>query len=248
VELEARIATVRMAETFVISRGASDEAEVVDVLSLSPLLMEKYLSAAERIAERAIATGPLPSPIKVEYSLKLENLQRLDPSTVELAHRIDFDAEYDLVIGLPGQRAENAKPVRLGLWLDGKLLQTLRVETKPSGLVYFDPYSEERLRVSLPEGDHTLRLGFIGDDFIKTLPVEQLYQPKANKFIGSVSFVGPFPSPQLEPSRRRLLSCDPNGGDACVRRILSKLAQRAYQSGWRGAPATRGSSWVCCAR
>jgi L-alanine-DL-glutamate epimerase-like enolase superfamily enzyme len=31
VELEARVATVRMAETFVISRGASDEAEVVDV-------------------------------------------------------------------------------------------------------------------------------------------------------------------------------------------------------------------------
>ena len=31
VELEARIATVRMAEMFVISRGASDEAEVVDV-------------------------------------------------------------------------------------------------------------------------------------------------------------------------------------------------------------------------
>ena len=30
-DLEARIATVRMAETFVISRGASDEAEVVDV-------------------------------------------------------------------------------------------------------------------------------------------------------------------------------------------------------------------------
>ncbi|HEX3686161.1 MAG TPA: enolase C-terminal domain-like protein, partial [Gaiellaceae bacterium] len=30
-QFEARIATVRMAETFVISRGASDEAEVVDV-------------------------------------------------------------------------------------------------------------------------------------------------------------------------------------------------------------------------
>ena len=30
-QLEARIATVRMAETFVISRGASDEAEVVYV-------------------------------------------------------------------------------------------------------------------------------------------------------------------------------------------------------------------------
>jgi L-alanine-DL-glutamate epimerase-like enolase superfamily enzyme len=31
VQLEARIATIRMAETFVISRGAQDEAEVVDV-------------------------------------------------------------------------------------------------------------------------------------------------------------------------------------------------------------------------
>src|SRR2546422_7353428 len=31
VELEARIATLRMAETFVISRGASDEAEAVFV-------------------------------------------------------------------------------------------------------------------------------------------------------------------------------------------------------------------------
>jgi len=31
VELEARVATLRMAETFVISRGASDEAEVVVV-------------------------------------------------------------------------------------------------------------------------------------------------------------------------------------------------------------------------
>src|SRR4249919_119268 len=31
VELEARTATLRMAETFVISRGASDEAEVVTV-------------------------------------------------------------------------------------------------------------------------------------------------------------------------------------------------------------------------
>ena len=30
-ELESRIATLRMAETFVISRGASDEAEVVVV-------------------------------------------------------------------------------------------------------------------------------------------------------------------------------------------------------------------------
>jgi hypothetical protein len=33
-----------------------------------------------------------------------------------------------------------------------------KIETKPSGLVYFNPYSEEQIRVALPEGDHTLLL------------------------------------------------------------------------------------------
>jgi hypothetical protein len=43
---------------------------------------------------------------------------------------------------LPGERAKTASPVKLGFWMDGKLLQSKSVETKPSVLVYFDPYSE----------------------------------------------------------------------------------------------------------
>ena len=112
-----------------------------DVLTVSPVLMEKYLSAAERIAERAIVAEPLPKPIEVEYSLRFKNLRRLDPSNVEATHRVDFDAEYELKIGLPGERAKDATPVTLGLWVDGKLTHTQQIETKPSGLVYFNPYS-----------------------------------------------------------------------------------------------------------
>ena len=115
-----------------------------DVLTVSPVLMEKYLSAAGRIAERAIVAGPLPKPIEVEYSLRFKNLRRLDPSNVEATHRFDFDADYELKIGLPGQRAKDAAPVTLGLWVDGKLAHTQRVETKPSGLVYFNPYPKSR--------------------------------------------------------------------------------------------------------
>ena len=121
-----------------------------DVLTVSPVLMEKYLSAAGRIAERAIVAGPLPKPIEVEYSLRFKNLRRLDPSNVEATHRFDFDADYELKIGLPGQRAKDAAPVTLGLWVDGKLAHTQQIETKPSGLVYFNPYSEERIRVADP--------------------------------------------------------------------------------------------------
>jgi mono/diheme cytochrome c family protein len=206
-----------------------------DVLTVSPVLMEKYLSAAGRIADRAISTGSLPKPVEVEYSLRFKNLRRVDPSNVEATHRFDFDADYELKIGLPGQRAKDALPVTLGLWVDGKLTHTTRVETKPSGLVYFNPFSEERIRVAVPEGDHTLRLGFIDDPFVKTLAREDIYKDTVNKWIGAVTVIGPFTSEGEKPSRKRILVCDPASGSRCVDRILTTLARRAYRRPVTGA-------------
>jgi mono/diheme cytochrome c family protein len=201
-----------------------------DILTVSPLLMEKYISAAERIAASAVAADPLPKPVEVEYSLRYRNLRRLDPSNVEATHRIDFDAEYDIRIGLPGERPQDAAPVTLGLWVDGRLVQTKVIETKPSGLVYFNPYSEEQMRVSLPEGDHRFRLGFIDDPYVKTLAREEVYRDRVNKWVGSMTIVGPFPSAEEKASRKKIFVCDPNTeGDACVDRILSTLARRAYR-------------------
>ena len=200
-----------------------------DVLTVSPVLMEKYLSAAGRIADRAIVALPLPKPVEVEYSLRFKNLRRIDPSNVEATHRFDFDADYDLKIGLPGQRAKDAAPVTLGLWVDGRLAHTTKIETKPSGLVYFNPYSEERIRVPVPEGDHTLRLGLVDDPFVKTLAKEDIYKDTVNKWIGSVTVVGPFVSEGEKPSRKRILVCNPASGAVCVDRILASVARRAYR-------------------
>ncbi len=200
-----------------------------DVLTVSPVLMEKYLSSAARIATRAIAAEPLPKPIEKEYSLRFRNLRRLNPSNVEATHRIDFDADYTLRIGLPGNRAKDAKPVTLGVWVDGKLMKTALVETKPSGLVYFNPYSETELRVALPEGDHAFRLGFIDDDFVATLAKGDVYKDTLNKWIGSMTVIGPFPSQEVKPSRAKVLVCDPNAGALCVDKIVSTLARRAYR-------------------
>jgi mono/diheme cytochrome c family protein len=201
-----------------------------DVLTISPMLMEKYLSAAARIAQRAIAAEPLPKPVKVEYGLKFDNLRRLDRSNVELTHRFDFDADYDLIVGMPGQRPDGAKAVTLGLWVDGKLTHKARVETTRSKLVYVEPYSEEQFRVSLPAGDHRLRLGFIDDEFVKTVSEENLNKSKLNKWIATASVVGPFPTKKLlKPSRQKILVCDPKAGKPCVEKILSTLARRAYR-------------------
>ena len=200
-----------------------------DVLTISPVLMEKYVNAAERIAARALGADPLPKPFEVQYHSKEKRIRRPTISSIEATHRIDFDGEYIVRFGLPGERAADAKPVTLGFWMDGKLLQTIPVETKPSKLVYFDPYSEEQIRINLPEGDHVFRAGFIDDDFVKTLSEKDLYSNKKNKFLNSITFLGPYAANAERPSRKKVLICDPNTGAACVQKIIATLARRAYR-------------------
>jgi hypothetical protein len=200
-----------------------------DVLTVSPVLMEKYLAAARRIASRAIGADPLPKPLEVQYHAKEKKIRRPDFSTIEAAGRIEFDGEYVVRFGLPGERSADAKPVKLGFWMDGKLLQTIQAETKPSKLVYFDPYSEEQIRLFLPEGEHVFRAAFIDDDFVKGLTSKEAYDKKKNKFLDSITFVGPYPSKAESASRKKILICDPKTGPACVDKILSSLAHRAYR-------------------
>jgi hypothetical protein len=199
-----------------------------DVLTISPVLMEKYINAAERIAARAIGADPLPKPVAPEYHLKNKTVRRVNVSTIEVTHRVDFDADYVVRIGLPGERAADAKPVTMGFWMDGKLLHTMSVETKPSKLVYFNPYSSEEMRLYLPEGDHVFRAGFIDDEFVKGLSEKEAYSSKTNKYLESITFEGPFPSKVEKPSRKKILICDP-GAPRCVERIIATLARRAYR-------------------
>jgi hypothetical protein len=201
-----------------------------DVLTVSPVLMEKYLSAAQRIAARALGIEPLPKkPIQIQFAAKDKKIRRVDPSTIEATGNIPFDGEWEITFGLPGERGPDAQPVTLGFWVDGKLLHTQSVETKPSQLVYFNPYSEERARLFLSEGDHVFRAGFIGDTFVSGLAKSDLYNSKKNKYLDSITFVGPYPSQVERASRKKILVCNPETGAACINQILSTLARRAYR-------------------
>jgi hypothetical protein len=206
---------------------------MADLLTVSPLLMERYLAAAERIAAWTVSTATPGKPIEVDYRARDRRIRRLDRSTIEAEHRIDFGGEYVVRIGLPGERppvnGRDAAPVTLGFWMDDALVASKTVQTKPSGLVYFDPYSEEELRVTLPEGDHVFRAGFIGDEFVTTLPNDATYDRRKNKFLDAIVFVGPHTPTADKESRRRVLVCDPASGRACVEQILAGLARRAYR-------------------
>ena len=206
-----------------------------DVLTVSPVLMERYLAAAEQIATWALSTEIPPKPIEFLYHSRERKVRRIDRSTIETEHRVEYAGDYTIRIGLPGERAKDAAPVTLGFWMDSKLLQTKSVATKPSGLVYFDPYSEEQMRLYLPAGDHVFRAGFIDDDFVRTLTDKDAYNRKVNKYLDSILFIGPFPSKTEKESRKKILECDPATGRTCVERIVSTLARRAYRR-----PVTRG--------
>jgi len=208
---------------------------IADVLTISPVLMEKYMDAAETIASRAMGADPLPKkPLEAQYHTKDKTIRRVDLSAIEASHRVEWDGDYIVRFGMPGERSADAKPVTLGFWIDGVLVKTLPVETKPSKLVYFSPYSEAEVRMYLPSGDHVFRAGFIDDDFVKTLSDKDAYNDKKNKFLNSIVFVGPFPTDVERASRKKILICDPKTGNACVEKIVTALAHRAYRR-----PATR---------
>ncbi len=147
---------------------------------------------------------------------------------MEASHRVDFDGEYTVRFGFPGERGADAKPVKMDFWMDGQLLGSLDVETKPSKLVYFNPFSDGEMRVYLPEGDHVFRAAFLDDDFVKNIDPKDAYSDKKNKFIGTITFVGPYPSKVEKASRKKILICDPASGRACVEKIVTNLAHHAY--------------------
>jgi hypothetical protein len=204
---------------------------IADILTISPVLMEKYLNSAETIASRAMGADPLPKkPLEITCDLKTKTLRRLDYSTVEASHRVDFDGEYIVRFGFPGQRGPDAKAVKMEFLMDGQVIGAMDVETKPSDLVYFNPFSDGEMRLYLPEGDHVFRAAFVNDQFIKTLNNDKdAYSDKKNKYIGSITFIGPFPAKVEKISRKKILICDPSTGQACVEKIVTDLAHHAYR-------------------
>jgi cytochrome c551/c552 len=201
---------------------------VADVLSISPLLLEKYVAAAESIAARATGHVTLPKPITSLYDANSHNLERIDVDTIQATHRLDFDADYDVQVGMPGERAKDAAPVKLGFWMDGELLQQVEVETKPSSLVYFSPFSETHFRVFLPAGEHLFRVAFMDDKYVATLPENSYFSTKKNKYPGSLTFSGPFPTKHESASRKRLFICNPEE-NGCTAKIVTGLARRFYR-------------------
>jgi hypothetical protein len=230
------------AQEFPVDDSGEGFDNIGDILSVSPLLAEKYFSAADRIAARALGLVKLPpEPLSASYAddehySEVVGLTGNSGSAhsagtgfIEVTHRVEYDGDYVIQAGLAGQRGVDAKPVVMGLWMDGKLLHSEEVQTTPPKTVYFGAYEKKEFKVFLPEGVHTFRLGFANDEYAAALPKAKAFDLKTNKYPQLIGFLGPERAAEEPAGRKAVLICDPKSGQACVDRILSTLARRAYR-------------------
>ena len=201
---------------------------VAAALTVSPTLIESYVTAALKISRGAVgdrAQGPTQVVYEAPGGSQASHVDGLPLGTrggFKLTHAFPLDATYELRVRargpgpLAGQRF--CPPPRIDLTLDGAPLDVADA-------------SAFRLRVAA--GPRTLTVALL--DERRCEGVNELfgvYAPGGG--IDSVEIHGPFETTGTgdPPSRRAIFSCHPptSGEDVpCAREILSRLATRAYR-------------------
>ncbi len=222
-----------------------------DVLSVSPVLMEKYLTAAKKIAAEAIPSGGLPKATRMRYSPD----HPLKEIRLELEHKFDLPAEgdYDVRAAVSGRK----DAFRIQMELDGKPIQASDVPIsegeKPRAyeIRLHLPYGEHLLSAVLTERDPSpeevqIAAKMAGKEQrdvarqIAKNPADEKEIRKQHElsnpptYVDALEIRGPFnPLPPPTPeSYKRIFLCGHASGEhtpACVRTNLAHLMRLAYR-------------------
>ena len=203
-----------------------------DVLSLSPLLLEKYLNAAETIVERAVVIADPPQPQRRQLRGALRPTRRAGDvrrgagvflhSKGEIAGQNYFqEGDYVIRFQAYGQQV-GPEPVRMALRVNGKELKEVDVKATAAEAATYE------VKTRLLTGSARLAAAFLNP---YTDPKEK-DPSKAQRllFIRSVEVDGPYnpPPPQLPDSHRRIMAHEPGlAPREAAREILTRFAARA---------------------
>jgi len=211
-----------------------------DVLTLSPLLMEKYLDAAEKIASRALSSVDLTRPhvkrkegktLKGTGSAKLNDKGFFDLSsrgTVFAEFDFPFDGEYTLRVRATADQA-GPELAKMGLNFKGKQIEVFEL-TRHREAAFF----ETRLKVD--KGRHHVAAEFLNDYY--NPKAEDPEQRDRNLAVHLIEVEGPYgvdpaKARELLPeTHRRIVFCAPDEkhtAEECAGRILREFAGRAYR-------------------
>lgn len=204
-----------------------------DVLSVSPLLLEKYLKAAEEISglviddparhriDRTTITSEIPT---VRGSRLIGSGQFLTTrGTLTAPLSITREGEYEITVEAWAQQAGD-ETARLGVARDGQLLQQFDVEATRS-----EP-GEYRLQSRLHPRDKSIGLSFMNDFFNPR--EEDRSRRDRNLAILSLRIRGPLDGTTASEAQQHFLFRTPGDGLSpaeAARRIIRLHGSRAWR-------------------
>ncbi len=204
---------------------------IADALSVSPSLIQGYVTAAMKISRRAIGDRTLtptqvtyPAPGGLAQDRHIEGLPLGTRGGMLVTHTFPLDAEYEFSVTGGAGFGGAAGVVNVDVTLDGERVAT----TTPRSF-----------RLNVGAGPHTIGAALV--DKVRSAGVDEAYSDfrinsafTAPGGIQTVVVTGPYKatSPGDTPSRRRVLTCKPASAAeeaACARQIVTTLARRAYR-------------------
>jgi len=235
------------------SDDASHGFDNVTVGDLSPTLLERYLTAAQKIVRLAMGRpGRSPGGDTINLPPDLTQEEHFDDlpfgTRGGLAVRYTFpvDAEYEIQVRLQRDRNEHveglSEPHEVELMLDGERLRLFTVKPPPPAEDHHLADKDVNLRLAVKAGPHLLAAAFLKKTSALLETERQPYQahfnmdrhPRPQPAVFSISVNGPYDvkGPGDTPSRRQILLCRPGkAGDeeGCAKRIMTALTRRAYR-------------------
>jgi hypothetical protein len=170
---------------------------IANVLSVSPVLMEKYLAAAESVARTALFGAEAMKPERVPHqpfftadAFSKNTSVKFDydetgmslPSALHVTQRFAVSGEYKLRAIMRGVRPVGSNPVELAFWIDGKRVHQAKIPVPTTRVEGRGPGEMNGLwaecRLPITAGEHWL-----------AITIERMYEglPAAYK--------GPKPAP-----------------------------------------------------
>jgi len=209
-----------------------------DVLSVSPLLIEKYLDAAEQVAEKTIVPiDPFTSRRRKLSGGQLNknagvNAQGSSFGLFSKGHVgavVEFptDGEYVLRVNASADQA-GPDPARLTLSIDNKPVKTLDIKSKNR-----DDRQNHEHKLKVSKGRRPLQVAFI-NDYYKPKDPDPKLKGDRNAYIHSLEVIGPLEvKPEdLPESHRKLVRFRPDKSRTALeaaRANLTPLMRRAFR-------------------
>lgn len=225
----------------------------ITVADLSPTLLNRYLSAAQKISRLAVGTPPAAprgDTIRIRPDLTqdvhIEGLPLGTRGGALIPHHFPVDGEYEIEVHLMRDRNDDVEGLheahQLEVLLDRERVGQLAVKPPGKGEPQRSIDANLKVRIPVKAGPHRLGVTFVqkASSLLETtrqpLNVHFNYyrHPRLGPAVYEVSIVGPYASagPGETPSRRRIFTSRPTGPEdeeACAKRILTSLARGAYR-------------------